>query len=128
LTGALTGLVLLSIFPFWPVSLILTSAATFILTNIMHASLAEQLPMLNIAFHLFAYGLFALLWSQYMHQLLPVRPPQSGWLIGVLVLPIGFLLAVESFAAVAGDGFRVLDIVISFIAIASVVAAIYSKA
>ena len=128
LAGALTALFLLTIFPFWPVSLILTSATIFVLTNFMNANLADQLPLINAAFHFFAYGLFTLLWTQYVCQLLPVKPPQSNWLIAAIVLPISFLLAVEVFSAVAADGFRFLDTIISLFAIVSVIAVIHLKA
>lgn len=124
LAGTLTGLILLSIFPFWPAYLVLTAAVIFVLTNLMQAGLADQLPVINAAFRLFAYALFSLLWVQYMHHLLPVRAPQPKWLIGTLALPIVFLLSVELFSMVAGNGFRPTDVIISLIAITATVGTI----
>lgn len=128
MAGAFIGLILLSIFPFWPVCLVLTGASIFVLSNLMNAGIADQLPVLNTAFHLFAYGLFSLLWTQYMHYLLPIRAPQPGWLIGAMALPILLLLGMESFSAVAGSGFRACNIITSLTAIAVVIAAFYLTA
>jgi len=128
LAGALTGLILLSIFPFWPASLALTGAAIFVLMNLMDANLADFLPITNAAFHLSAYALFSLLWTRCMYDLLPIKAPQARWLVGVLALPIGFLLAMELFSAIANNGFRLQDVIISLIGIAAVVATIYLTA
>ena len=128
LAGALTGLVLLSIFPFWPVSLVLASVAIFILTNFSQANLADQLPVTNAAFHLFAYGFFSLLWTRYMYHLLSIKAPQPRWLIGALALPIGFLLSVELFSAVAGNGFRLSRVIISAVGITAVIAVVFLTA
>lgn len=117
LAGAGTGLILLSIFAFWPASLILIGSGIFILTNYMRVDVAEQLPLANVAFNLGAYAFFALLWMRYMHHLLPVRAPQLRWLIGALALPISFLLSIELFSIIAGNDFRLLDVIISLAAI-----------
>jgi len=128
LTGTLTGLILLSIFPFWPVWLAVTGALIFVLTNLMQPNLVDQLPVANAAFHLFAYAFFSLLWTRYMRHLLPVKAPEPKWLIGALALPMGFLLAVELFSAVAGNDFRMWDAITSAVGIVAVVAAIFLTA
>ena len=128
LAGALTGLILLSIFLFWPACLLVTSAVIFILTNLIQAAPTDQLRVINTAFHLFAYAFFTLLWIQYMHRLLPIKPPQPKWLIGALTPPTAFLLATESFSAIAGNGFRLENILVSLAAIALVAAAFYFTA
>jgi len=136
LTGTLTGLVLLSIFPFWSVWLAVTGAMIFVLTNFtrhtsggqVQPNLADQLPVANAAFHLFAYAFFSLLWTRFLRHLLPVKAPEPKWLIGALALPMGFLLAVELFSAVAGNDFRMWDAIISAVGIVAVVAAIFLTA
>ena len=141
LAGALTGLILLSIFLFWPASLLVTSAVIFILTNLIQAAPTDQLRVINTAFHLFAYAFFTLLWIQYMNRLLPIKPPQPKWLIGALTPPTAFLLATESFSAITGrvpilqffakwgpNGFRLENIVVSLTAIVLVAAAFYFTA
>jgi hypothetical protein len=131
IAAAFTGLILLSIFPFWPAFLVLTGAVIFILTNFMQAGLAEQLPVLDTLFHLFGYILFSLLWARYMHDLVPIRPPQLRWLIGILVVPIGFLMSIELFSTFTGYGtglkhnsFKLQNILLSVLSIAAVAAAI----
>ena len=125
LAGALIGLIVLAIFPFWSASVAITGAVIFVLTNFMGANLADLLPVTNAVFHLFGYAFFSLLWTRYMYHFLPIKAPQPKWLIGALTLPIGFLLAVELFSALAGSGFRLSRVVISAVGIAAVVITIY---
>ncbi len=125
LAGTLTGLILLSIFPFWPASLGLTAAAIFVLTNFMQANLTDSLPVTNAVFHLLAYGFFTMVWIRYMYHLLPIKAPQPKWLIGALAVPTGFLLAVELFFTAAGNGFRLSCTIVSAVGIAAVVITIY---
>ncbi len=128
LTGTLTCLVLLSIFPFWCVSLIVTGAIIFVLTNPVGANAASLLPAANAMIHLFGYGFFSILWIRGMQQLLSVRAPQVRWLMVALSLPIIFLLAVRLLSAITGGGFGLLSAIISLIGITAVVAAIFVTA
>jgi len=113
ISGALTGLILLSIFPFWPASLAVTASVIFILTNLSQANLADLLPVTNAVFHFCAYAFFSLLWLQYIHRSLPVRPPQGRWLIGAIALPAALLVSVEFFASLTGDEFNIARTAIS---------------
>jgi len=113
LAGVITGLILLSIFPFWPVSLVLTGSAIFVLTNFMKVTSTDEWLLLNLGFHLSTYVLFSLLWIQYMDNLVPIKAPQPKWLIGAFALPIGFLAAIELFSVVAGNGFRPIEVIVA---------------
>ncbi len=126
MAGSLTGLILLSIFPFWPACLFVTSTVIFLLTNLLQAS--TGLGVINTVFHLFAYAFFTLLWIQYLHLLLPFKPAQPKWLIGALTPPTAFLLATESFSVIAGNDFSLENIIVSVAAIALVAAAFYFTA
>ncbi len=125
LAGALIGLILLTIFPFWSASVAITGAAIFVLTNFMGANLADLLPVTNAAFRLFGYAFFSLLWTRYMYHCLPIGSSQTRWLIGALAVPAGLLLAAELFSAVAGNGFRPWSVMVSAVGIAAVVITIY---
>ena len=128
MAAALTGMILLCLFPFWPALLVLTGAAIFVLTNFMQANQADQLSLINTIFHLFAYIIFSLLWIRYMYDLASVKAPQLKWLIGAFAMPMVFLLGVESFSAITAGGFRLQDIIVSAIGIATVVGTIYLMA
>lgn len=128
LAAALTGLILLSLFHFWPAFLVLTGAAIFILTNFIQVNLAGKLSLIDATFHLFAYVIFSLLWIRYMCDLVQVKAPQPKWLIGAFAMPIIFLLGVELFSAIAGNGFRLQNIIISAVGIATVVITIFLMA
>jgi hypothetical protein len=125
LAGALTGLVLLTIFSFWPAALVATGATAFVLTNFMRGGLADVLPVTNAVFHLFVYGIFSLLWTGYMRDLLPIKAPETRWLIGALSAPVGLLLAVELFCVLAGNDFRLSNMAVSVVGIAAVVITTY---
>ena len=128
LAGVGVGLILFSIFSFWPAFLVVTAIAVFILTNLARANLAELIPVVNAVFHLFAYGLFTLLWVRNMHQLLPTRPPQPKWLAGALALPTGLLLVVKLFSVISGRYSGITDVVISLVGITTVVVTIFFTA
>ena len=125
LAGTLAGLILFSFFTFWPVLLAVMGIAIFILTNFIHANLADLVPITNAMFHLFAYGFFTMLWLQCIHLFLPMKAPKPKWIIAALVLPIGFLLIVKLFSVIFGKDFGVRDAIVAVVGITVVVAAIY---
>ena len=126
--GALACLVLLSIFPFWSVSLIVTGVIIFVLTNPVRPNVVALLPVSDVIIHLFGYGLFSILWIRGMQQLLPVRAPQVRWLMWALALPAVFLLVVRLLSAITGRGFGLLGAIISLAGITVVVATVFLMA
>jgi len=125
LVGTLTGLILFSFFTFWPVLLVVVGTTIFTLTNLTRANMANLLPITNAVFHLFAHGLFTVLWIQYIHLFLPTKAPKPKWLIVALALPMGFLLIVKLFSIIFGRDFVVRDIILSVAGITAVVATVY---
>lgn len=125
LGGTLTGLILLTIFPFWSACLVVTGAIIFVLTNFIRANIAVLPFMTDTTFHLFAHGFFTMLWIRCIYHSLPIKAPQPKWLIGASAMPIGFLLAVELLSTVAGSGFRLSRVIISAVGIAAVIITIY---
>jgi VanZ family protein len=125
LAGVVTGLILFTFFTFWPAFLIVTGITIFAMTNLTRTSLADLLPAVNMAFHLFAYAFFAMLWIQNMHLFLPIKARKLKWLIVASALPIGFLLAVTSCSIKSGRVFRLQDAIIAAVGIAAVVITVY---
>ena len=123
--GVVAGLVVLSLFTFWPASLLVAAVTIFGLTNVSRANLAELLPITNASFHLFSYAIFTMLWLQLVNLRLASKPPQLIWLIIASALPAGFLLAVRLFSTILGRDFRFLDVMLSMVGIAAVVATVY---
>lgn len=128
LTGALTGLILFSVFTFWPAAVLVTGTVIFGITNIARANLADLLPITNAMFHLFAYIVFTVLWIQYLHVFEAMKAPKVKWLIPVLGGPIAFLLTVKMFSVILGRAFVMSDIIISVGAIAAVTGVFYLTA
>lgn len=125
IAGTFTGLILLSVFTFWPAALLVTGAVIFGITNITRANLAELVPVTNAMFHLFAYPIFSMLWICYMHLYLSIKPPKSKWLMAALAVPIGLLLTVKLFSVILGKGFGLREVIISVVGIAAVVVITY---
>jgi VanZ family protein len=124
LAGTFAGLILFSFFTFWPVLLMVTGTAIFTLTNLIHANLDELVPITNAMFHLFGYGLFTILWIQYIHLFLPIKAPKPKWIITAIALPLCFLLIVKSFSVIFGKDFGVQDAIIAASGIIAVVVTI----
>jgi hypothetical protein len=125
LAGEITSLIVLTMIPFWPASLALTGAAIFIMRNIVQANWFDVLPVISGAGSFVAYGFFSLLWVQNMADLVPVKAPQLRWLVGAAALPVGLLLGVEMFSAMAGRGFRLWVFAVSAGGIMTTVGAFY---
>jgi len=121
LAGILAGLILLSLFTFWPAALMVAGATIFGLTNITRTNLAKQLPTTMAMFHLFSYATFTLLWIRYMRYRPSLRVSRAKWLIVALALPTALLLIVKSFSIILGKELVVKDIVLSVVGIAAVV-------
>jgi VanZ family protein len=125
LAGTLTGLVLLSLFTFWPVLLVVMSAVIFTLTNFIYTNLDDLVPITNAMFHLFAYGFFTMLWIQNIYLFLPMKAPKPKWIVTALALPLCFLLAVKLFSVIFGKGFGIKDVIVAVAGIAAVVVTTY---
>lgn len=122
IAGTFTGLILFSVFSFWPAALLVTGTVIFGITNIARANLAELVPVTNAMFHLFAYPIFSMLWLCYMHLFLSLKPPKPKWLMAALAVPIGLLLTVKLFSLVLGKVLGLREVIISVVGIAAVVA------
>jgi VanZ family protein len=118
LTGALTGLVLFTLFTFWPSAVLVAGIVVFGTTNIARANLADMLPITNAMFHLFAYAAFTVLWVQYLHTLKSIKTSHVKRLILAPGGPIAFLLIVKIFSVILGRAFVISDIIVSIGAIA----------
>jgi len=128
IAGTFTGLILFSVFSFWPAALLVTGTVIFGITNIARANLAELVPVTYAMFHLFAYPIFSILWVCYMHLFLALKPPKSKWLMVALAVPIGLLLTVKLFSVILGKGFGLREVIVSVVGIATVIIIIYLRA
>lgn len=125
LAGSLTGLILFTIFSFWPSALIVTGMVIFGLSNIAKANLTELLPVLYPVFHIFAYGLFTILWIQVLRVYRKDQAPGAGWLIVALAVPLVFMLSVKIVSSLLGSAIETGQILISAGSIVFVIAVIF---
>jgi len=129
--GTVGGLVLFSVFTFWPAGLLVTAIVIFGVTNVTRADLAGLMPVTSAAFHLFAYAVFTALWVQYIRRFpSALRAPRGGakWLMAVAAGPVALLLIVKLFSVIAGRVFAVRDMLVSAGGIGVIVAVVYVAA
>jgi hypothetical protein len=129
--GAVAGLVMFSVFTFWPSGLLVTAIVIFGVTNITQADLSRLMPVTSAAFHLFAYAVFTALWIQYIRRFPSVlRAPRGGakWLTAAAAGPMALLLIVKLFSVIAARTFAVRDMLISTGGIGMIVAVVYLAA
>lgn len=128
MAGTLTGLILFSVFTFWPAGLCVVAIVIFGLTNVTSANLGDLMPVTSGAFHLFAYAIFALLWVQHKrHSRFGARLPKTGInrLAVMLAAPLALLLFVKVFSLVFDRAFGVRDMLISAGGIGAALAGVY---
>ncbi|MHC5059531.1 MAG: VanZ family protein [Planctomycetota bacterium] len=117
LSGALIGLVILSIFSFWPSCLIISGIFIFSITNLSSIDMLAELPWLNIGFHFFAYAGFTLIWIQYMQRY--IRLDGVKWLGAAAGLPAVLLAGVKLCSIILDKDVSVIDTGLAVIAIAA---------
>ncbi len=126
--GVLTGLILFMFLTFWPAFLVVTGIVVFTLTNLARENLAELLPRTSVIFYFSAYGIFTLLWIQYMALFLALRAPRPRWLIGASVMPAAFLLTAKLFSIILGKDFSRRHVIVSAAAVAAVILTVFLAA
>lgn len=101
LAGAITGLLILTFVNFWPASLVTAGAGIFAMTNLLraHPVTGFRIDLLLCAS---GYFFFTLLWLRFIRNFLPVRPPESKWLLGAFALPLGLMTGLELFCSISG--------------------------
>jgi VanZ family protein len=122
IAGTLVGLILFSVFTFWPAALFVAGIVIFGLTNIARTNPAELVPITNAMFYLFSYAIFSMLWIRYLHLFQLLKPPKSKWLMTALAGPIVLLLIVKLFSVILGKDFGLREVIISAASVAAVVA------
>jgi VanZ family protein len=120
LSGAVTSMVVLSIIPFIPATLVLSAMTIFILTNCLRADIMEIIPITNMAFHLISYSAFTALWLYTMYQRsLKTEAVYTTchWLLWGIAVPIWLLAGVKMASYVLNRVFHMEDVITSLVAI-----------
>jgi len=130
MTGALTGMILFTILPFWPAGLLVVATVIFGVANVSRVNLAVVLPITYAIFHLFAYAVFSAMWIYCTKLNTSISAKTAGikWLLPAIAAPAGLLLTVKLSAVVFGKGFTLTDTIVSAGAIVTVIVAFYLNA
>lgn len=108
LTGAVTGLLILTFVNFWPASLVMAGGGLFVMTKFLRAHPIVEGLRIDLVFCACAYIFFTLLWLRFIHNFLLIKAPQGKWLFGAVALPIGLMGIFELFCTAAGHGYSVI--------------------
>ncbi len=128
LAGTVAGLLILTVFTFWPGSLIFSTILIFTISNLSKIDLLWELPFVNTGFHFIAYAMFTLIWIQYIYRYLPLAInslTQSKWLLSALSVPLLLLAAVKFSSIPFGKEVWLIDCVTAFVGIALAVLTSY---
>ena len=129
LAGALSGLVLLSIFSFWSGSVIVSAVIIFSITTMTRTNLAELIPTSYAVFHLLAYAFFSLLWVQFLkRKYSALNPLQLKWVSIASVLPLTLLVFLTAISILRRRPIGSIDMIVAVIGIATIIAASYFAA
>ncbi|MBN2138243.1 MAG: VanZ family protein [Sedimentisphaerales bacterium] len=119
LAGAVTGLVLLTIFSFWPAALIVGGALIFGIANIARVKPSDIMPIGNAAFYLLSYAIFTLVWIRCMRRFATIKAPKPRWVITASALPAALLGAVKAYSVITGRGLGIQDVILAIMGIAA---------
>lgn len=128
MAGTLVGLILCTVFAFWPAGLLVCAIVIFGLTNVTTANLGDLMPVTSGMYHLAAYAIFAAFWVQCIrHSRFGVRLPKiaPGDLVMAAAAPLALLLFVKVFSLMSGRAFGGRDMLISACGIGGVLAGVY---
>jgi hypothetical protein len=103
LSGALTGLVILSIFSFWPGLLILFGSIIFIVTNLTTVHVVLGSEHINTAFNFLGYAIFTLIWIQNIHEYFGLRKMGIKWWVAASVVPLLFVAIIRGYGYYFSD-------------------------
>jgi len=120
--GIMTGLVLFTFLSFWQALPMVMAITIFGVTNLVHTDLSKLAPVANTAFHIFAYGGFALIWAKFMDLYLPCRT-FFKWLIIALAGPVVLLFVVKGGSVLLARPFAATDLLFAFLGIIAAIVA-----
>jgi VanZ family protein len=128
LLGGICGLLLLSVFSFWPALLVASASVIFGMTNFSRATLIGGSFFVNSAFYFVSYMFFALVWVQYMDRNEFVRKyfkRSLGWFAIASGLPLLLLGVVKVCSFIMSRPVYLVDTLTSVAAIACAVGVSY---
>ena len=128
LLGAVFGLLLLSVFSFWPALLIASASVIFGMTNLSRVTMIGGSALINSSFYFLSYMFFALAWIQYMDRNVFVRKyckKAAGWFAIASGLPLLLLGFVKACSFFMDRPIYLVDTLTSVAAIACAVAVSY---
>lgn len=96
--GAVTGLIILTIFTYWIAAMVTISVIIFCATILSHTPLICGSYIINSAFYLLSYAFFTLLWIKYVSRFTSLQEDRQLWYTSTLAVPLGLLTVINGFS------------------------------
>ena len=119
--GALTSLIILSLFDFWMAAMIVTTIVIFGMTNLSRVNTICGNQTVNSAFYFLAYIFFTLVWLQYMDRKTSLGGKRMLWYVWGMGLPIGMFAVVKGISPMFGKSVSYIDCITAVCGIAAAV-------
>ncbi len=123
LAGAISGLVMLSIFTFWQVLLIVSAIMIFAITNLTNSNMIGPNNLTHNTFYFLAYAGYTLIWIHYLHRHMLIEKTIFLKIFTAALLPTCLLVGVNLCTILFGKQVWLTDLIGAFISIAIVVVA-----
>lgn len=109
--GAMTGIIIFTIFSFWPALLMVLSVLIFSATNITSNTMLLDSELVNAGFYFLSYSVFVLIWVQVISQNIGIKSIGRKWWALVLAGPAVLMGMILAGSIVLGKGIWIYDIV-----------------
>ncbi len=123
--GTFSGLVLVSVFSFWPAVVAVTAVAIFIMSSLAKANLFELMPVTNVILHLAGYAFFTLVWLRYLRNSFGLKLPALKPLVAGLAGPFALLIVVRIFCLIVARPFDTRGIIVALVSILSTAGVVF---
>jgi len=120
ISGAISALILLSIFSYRSAQIIVTMMTIFAIRNITVVNFNILFPQFSMIFHLFGYGFLSWLCARHIYQSTTFKINKLLQIILLISGPCIFLCITECTAAIIGRTLQISDIIISVFSILTV--------
>ncbi len=110
--GVAAGLIIAGFVSFWPSLLAVWAISIFGVSALVRADISKLVPVLDVIYHITAYGCFALIWGYFIN--LYVLPRTIiGRLLLIISVPAGLMLFVKAVSMLLGRYFTGMEMLFS---------------
>ena len=110
--GVSAGLIIASFVSFWPSLLAVWAISILGVSSLVRADISKLVPVLDVIYHIAAYGGFALIWGYFINLYVLPRTV-VGRLLLIMSVPAGLMLFVKVGSVLLGRYFTGMEMLFS---------------